>query len=156
MGTEIERKFLVVGSGWEDAPFKYIKQGYLSNDPDRTVRIRVMDSTAFITIKGRSKGITRAEFEYTIPHNEALELLNMCTNQIICKKRFFVKVHGTTWEVDLFEGAHTGLVLAEVELTSEHQDFQKPQWLGKEVSEDHRFTNSYLSQNPFNPLHTDS
>ena len=88
MGTEIERKFLVVGSGWEDAPFKYIKQGYLSNDPDRTVRIRVMDSTAFITIKGRSKGITRAEFEYTthqmIENDEPLnaEILGDLYNEI--------------------------------------------------------------------------
>ena len=155
MGTEIERKFLVVGSGWENAPSKNIKQGYLNNDPDRTVRVRIMDSEAFITIKGRAKGITRTEFEYSIPPKDALQLLEMCTDQIICKKRFIVNINDTIWEVDQFEGAHAGLVLAEVELTSEHQNIHKPQWLGKEVSEDHRFTNSYLSQNPFNSQSTD-
>ena len=146
MGIEIERKFRVRGSGWEHSSHCSIKQGYLCTDPDRTVRVRLVESRAFITIKSRAQGITRSEYEYSIPPEEAEELLQMCTGHIISKKRFFVKIQNTTWEVDQFEGVHKGLVVAEVELESEHQDFHRPHWLGEEVSEDHRFTNSYLSQ----------
>ena len=153
MGTEIERKFLVNGLGWEDSPHRAIVQGYLSTDPDRTVRVRLFESEAFITIKGRSHGITRAEYEYSIPLDEGRELLQMCTGHIISKKRFIVKIQNTIWEVDQFAGSHKGLILAEVELQSESQDFHKPSWLGIEVSNDPQYTNSYLSQNPFSAPH---
>ena len=149
MGTEIERKFMVNGLGWEHNDYHSITQGYLCTDPDRTVRIRLYESEAFITIKGRTHGITRAEYEYSIPLHEGRDLLQMCTGHIISKKRFIVKLHNTIWEVDQFEGAHKGLILAEVELQSETQDFHKPSWLGMEVSDDPKFTNSYLSQHPF-------
>ena len=149
MGTEIERKFLVNGLDWERNHYRSIKQGYLCTEPDRTVRIRLIDSEAFITIKGRSRGITRSEYEYPIPTNEGQEMLRMCTGHIISKKRFIVNYNNTIWEVDQFEGAHKGLVIAEVELQSEQQEFEKPSWLGKEVSTDPKFTNSYLAQHPY-------
>ena len=149
MGTEIERKFLVNGLGWEKNAYRTIKQGYLCTDPDRTVRVRLLDSEAFITIKGRPQGITRAEYEYYIPTQDAQELLKMCVGHIIVKKRFIVQLQTTLWEVDQFEGAHKGLVIAEVELQSEQQQFHRPSWLGEEVSDDPKFTNSYLSQYAF-------
>ena len=149
MGTEIERKFLVKGLGWEHSPHRSIKQGYLCTDPDRTVRIRLFETEAFITIKGRTHGITRAEYEYPIPLNEGIEMLKMCTGHIISKKRFIIKLDNTTWEVDQFEGAHQGLIIAEIELQSEQQPFHKPSWLGMEVSNDPRYTNSYLSQHSY-------
>ncbi|MGB2446020.1 MAG: CYTH domain-containing protein, partial [Schleiferiaceae bacterium] len=114
------------------------------------VRIRTSDQSAFLTIKGKTTGISRVEFEYEVPMEEALELIKLSANAPIEKTRHIVKSDGHVWEIDVFEGANHGLVLAEVELQSEDEQIVLPSWIGIEVSDDPRYFNSYLSQNPFN------
>ena len=118
MPLEIERKFLVKNNNWENQvdSFVVIKQGFLSTDAERTVRIRISDEKAFLTIKGKSTGATRTEFEYSIPHNEAVQLLKLCKPTIIEKVRFFINVNNHTWELDVFEGGNLGLIIAEIPL----------------------------------------
>ena len=152
MALEIERKFLLKDDSWTSqvARSHVLKQGYLASSPGPTVRIRTSDQRAFLTIKGKTTGISRVEFEYEIPMEEALELLKLSANAPIEKTRHIVKADGHVWEIDVFEGANLGLGLAEVELQSEDEQIVLPAWIGMEVSDDPRYFNSYLSQNPFN------
>lgn len=151
MGLEIERKFLVSGEQWKDMVEKTmaIKQGYLSTAPERTVRVRTKDNQGFLTIKGKTQHLSRTEYEYEIPLKDALSLLQLCELHPIEKVRHEVRVGTKLWEVDVFEGVNSGLVLAEVELDSEEEAIEIPSWAGREVSQDLRYFNSYLSQNPF-------
>jgi len=149
MAIEIERKFLVVGDAWRDAPAVFYSQAYLNRDKVRTVRVRIAGEEAFLTIKGTSVGASRAEFEYPIPVCDARELLVMCEQPLIEKNRRKILHEGFIWEVDEFLGENLGLVVAEIELPSEGTVFAKPDWVGEEVTEDARYFNSNLSRNPF-------
>ncbi len=146
---EIERKFLVNDEWKPSGKGKAIKQGYLSVDPERVVRVRIADNEAFLTVKGKSAGIVRTELEYKIPQQDAEILLTMCLDFPVSKKRYTEKIGNKTWEIDVFEGDNKGLVLAEIELKNENEEFQIPDWAFKEVSYDKRFFNSWLSKNPF-------
>ncbi len=150
---EIERKFLVRSEKFKAEAFKKsdIKQGYLNSHPERTTRIRIQDEHAFITIKGKSSesGLSRFEWEKEIPNVEALELLKLCEPGVIEKFRYLVKAGEFTFEIDEFFGDNSGLVMAEIELKSEEDNFTKPDWLGEEVTGDKRYYNSQLSKNPF-------
>lgn len=152
MPQEIERKFLVK-EGYKQYAFTHtrITQGYLSSVPERIVRIRTNGDRGFITIKGVSNfsGMSRYEWEKEIPVNEARELLALCEPGIIDKTRYLVQVGKFTFEVDEFYGENEGLVVAEIELSSEEELFDKPQWLGDEVTGDKRYYNSKLAKNPF-------
>ncbi len=153
MAIEIERKFLVADTStqatWRAAPGAHYRQGYLNRDKTRTVRVRIAGDAAFLTIKGISVGATRAEFEYAIPVVDAQALLAMCDGPLIEKTRHVLVHQGTTWEVDDFAGDNMGLVVAEVELHSEAQAFEQPDWLGDEVTQDARYFNSNLANHPF-------
>ena len=153
MNIEIERKFLVKNLNYKSESFekKCIKQGYLNSNKNRTVRIRVSDDTGFITIKGKSNknGTSRFEWEKEIPATEAEELLLLCEPTIIEKTRYLIKVGYHTFEVDEFAGENSGLVVAEIELNSEDEVFEKPNWLSKEVTGDLKYYNSSISKLPF-------
>lgn len=151
MAVEIERKFLVRDTSWKDQVRRsiVIKQGYLSTDPDRTVRIRIKGERGVLTVKGRSQGVSRAEFEYEIPRADAEAMLLLCDDVPIEKIRHEILVGGKLWELDVFEGQNQGLVLAEIELVVEHEAFEVPAWAGQEVSGDVRYFNSFLSKTPF-------
>ncbi|MDK1029691.1 MAG: CYTH domain-containing protein [Anaerolineae bacterium] len=149
MPTEIERKFLVIGDGWRTDKGIRIRQGYLNRERGRIVRVRIAGDNGYITIKGITTGISRAEFEYAIPAVDAGQLLQMCDGRLIEKVRHVVVHKGTSWEVDEFHGDNSGLLMAEVELEFEEQTFEKPVWLGAEVTGDVRYYNSYLSQHPY-------
>ena len=150
MPAEIERKFLVADGSWQDgSPGVRIAQGYLSQDADRTVRIRTAGDDAWLTIKGRTCGISRAEFEYAIPLAEAKELLAICLPSVIDKTRHRVSHGGHVWEIDVFHGENEGLVIAEVELADESISPELPPWVGAEVSADSRYFNSCLAASPF-------
>ena len=134
---EIERKFLVDAKAWELQPKgipAIISQSYLLNTIEKTIRLRIKDKDAYITIKGPTKGITREEFEYKIPMADAQIMIDTFNLKVLKKKRFEVTMNKTLWEIDVFEGALSGLILAEVELQSEDETFEKPPWLGQEVS----------------------
>lgn len=151
MGIEIERKFLVTGDEWRmsSTGSAALRQGYLSTSAKATVRIRVLDdSRAVLTLKGPTDGISRAEFEYAVPLDEGRALLEMSRPNVVEKRRYLVPHGGLTWEVDVFEGAHEGLIMAEVELASADQSFELPPWAGMEVSHDDRYANASLSRNP--------
>jgi len=153
MKTEIERKFLVVGDAWRDAADegRLCEQGYISSDPENiTVRVRVFGSQGFLTLKGPTKGISRSEMEYEIPVEEAEYMLrNFCGDRVVSKMRYLLEVNGLRWELDEFSGENKGLIVAEIELESEDQPFEKPDWLGSEVSFDPRYFNSALARYPF-------
>lgn len=150
MPKEIERKFLVVSDGYKSSSRKYYKQGYLSVEPDKTVRVRVVGDKGFLTVKGRNNGISRAEYEYEIPAADANDMLdNLVKTGVIEKWRYVCVIDGKKWEVDEFLGDNAGLVVAEIELQSEDEPFTKPAWAGDEVSGDERYYNSSLSQNPY-------
>ena len=150
MPKEIERKFLVVSDGYKRSPRKYYKQGYLSVEPDKTVRVRVVGDKGFLTVKGRNNGISRTEYEYEIPAADANDMLdNLVKTGVIEKWRYVCVVDGKKWEVDEFLGDNAGLVVAEIELQSEDEPFTEPAWAGDEVSGDERYYNSSLSQNPY-------
>ena len=150
---EIERKFLVNSNDFKTEAFNQnrIAQGYLSSVPGRTVRVRIKGNKGFLTIKGASNesGLSRFEWEKEIPLDEATELLKLCEEGIIDKTRFEVKMGKHILEIDEFYGENEGLVMAEIELNSETETFEKPSWLGKEVTNDKRYYNSYLSKKPF-------
>jgi adenylate cyclase len=150
MGIEIERKFLVTQNVWRDLglPVPY-KQGYLVSDGKRTVRVRLAGDHGFITIKGPTTGASRSEYEYEIPADEAMELFDLCALPIIEKFRTEVIFDGKLWEVDEFLGENHGLVIAEIELTSEDESFNIPPWIGDEVTSDRRYYNSQLALNPY-------
>ncbi|WP_457426801.1 CYTH domain-containing protein [Roseateles sp. P5_E7] len=151
MGIEIERKFLVTGDGWREqaASQTRFSQGYLSRDPARTVRVRIAGDAAFLTIKGTTRGATRAEFEYAVPLADAQQLLALCGGPVVEKIRHLCPHEGMTWEVDEFLGANAGLVVAEIELDAEGQAFASPSWLGDEVTGDGRYVNANLAVKPF-------
>ncbi|WP_258098897.1 CYTH domain-containing protein [Marinoscillum pacificum] len=151
MGLEIERKFLLKNSDWRKLVEEenLIKQGYLNSNAERTVRVRVKNSTAFLTIKGKSQNTVRQEFEYEIPLVDAELMLKLCEPPLIEKTRFIVKYQGKTWEIDEFEGENKGLTVAEIELSSEDESFELPDWIGEEVSHDDRYFNSSLIKKPF-------
>ena len=150
MATEIERKFLVTNNSWkENAPYSLFKQAYLNSTPERTVRIRIAGSQAFITIKSKNTGIQRQEFEYSIPVADAEQLLLLCETAPLEKIRHRVEHDGHCWEIDEFLGLNQGLLVAEIELQDEQEFFSKPEWLGAEVSDDPRYFNSYLANHPF-------
>lgn len=150
MGVEIERKFLVKSDAWRaaaDAGRRCI-QGYLISQGKKVLRVRHIGERAFLTIKGPKQGISRVEFEYEIPVSDAEELLAMCDRRIE-KTRYLVSFAGMIWEVDCFSGANEGLTLAEIELETEDQRFERPSWLGEEVSADPRYHNARLARHPF-------
>lgn len=150
MGQEIERKFLVKGEAWRTGPRTRIRQGYLSSGIGSVVRVRTKGGHAYLTIKGNTTGITRAEFEYEIPVRDADEILDMlCLKPLIEKVRYEVRVGGFKWEVDEFLGENAGLVVAEIELEAENQEFPQPEWLGIEVSGDDRYQNASLVRYPY-------
>lgn len=152
MGKEIERKFLVNGTEYrENSTRTYYKQGYLSVDKERTVRVRIAGEKGFITIKGRTTGSSRPEYEYEIPLAEAEEILNnLCLRPIIEKYRHIYKhSDNMVWEIDEFLGDNAGLTVAEIELPTEDTSFGKPHWIGKEVTDDSRYYNSNLIRHPF-------
>ena len=151
MGIEIERKFLIATEDWRGlAEGLDYRQGYLSTAKERTVRVRTIGAQGFLTIKGISIGATRTEFEYEIPVDDAHELLDeLCLRPLIEKRRHRVPFGGLIWEIDEFFGENHGLIVAEVELTSEDQDIDLPPWIGEEVTGDPRFFNSSLVERPF-------
>lgn len=151
MAVEIERKFLVAGDSWRAAATgsAALRQGYLSTSAKATVRIRILDDArAVLTLKGPTLGISRAEFEYAVPLADGLAMLEMARPNVVEKRRYIVPHAGLTWEVDVFEGAHAGLVMAEVELDHSDQPIELPDWAGREVSHDDRYANASLSRNP--------
>jgi adenylate cyclase len=148
---EIERKFLVKSPEYKkQGRGIYIRQGFLSTAKDRVVRIRIIGHQAYLTIKGINKGATRSEFEYEIPGEDAEFMMNeLCEKPIIEKYRYRIKAADLIWEVDEFKGLNEGLVVAEIELHSEVQEFDIPDWIGQEVTNDPRYYNSNLIRNPF-------
>lgn len=150
---EIERKFLVLNNDFIALAVakNRIVQGYLNSNPERTVRIRIKGSKGFLTIKGKGNdsGTTRLEWETEIPLAEAEKLLSICENGVIDKIRYEIPLGKHTYEVDVFAGENNGLIIAEIELDDENESFEKPNWLGQEVTGDNRYYNAYLSNNPF-------
>jgi len=150
MGVEIERKFLVEGDRWRPSVAGVLyRQGYLNTTKERVVRVRVAGSRAVLTIKGASDGPSRPEFEYEIPLDDARQLLDLCELPLIEKTRYSIDHEGTIWEVDEFHGPNEGLVIAECELDFEGQEFAKPAWVGREVTDDPRYFNANLVARPF-------
>jgi adenylate cyclase len=148
MGTEIERKFLVKDDSWRNnvSSQKHIVQGYLVRDKKVTLRVRIIDDAeSVITIKAGGSEVSRSEFEYPVPLEDARAMMALCGDATIEKTRHEVNVEGLTWEIDVFGGANEGLVLAEIELSNEDQGFAKPEWLGAEVSADPAYYNSTLA-----------
>ena len=149
MAEEIERKFLVISDGWRNGATgsALLRQGYLSSNAKATVRVRIRDdASAVLTLKGETVGISRAEYEYAIPVADARELLDMAEPHVVEKRRHDVPFAGLVWEVDVFEGRHAGLVIAEVELEHEQQAVELPDWVGAEVTQDDRYANASLSR----------
>lgn len=153
MDIEIERKFLVKSQAFKkEALSSYkIKQGFLNSHRDRTVRVRLRDDKGFITVKGKStaNGLSRFEWEKVISKIEAESLLQLCEKNIIDKLRYEIKIGNHIFEVDEFYGPNEGLIIAEIELKSESENFEKPNWLGDEVTGDVKYYNSQLSKQPF-------
>ena len=149
MGIEIERKFLVRSDAWRHGEGRYLCQAYLNRDPARTVRVRIDGEQAFLTVKGRSVGASRSEFEYAIPVADAQALLALADGPAIEKRRHRVPMGELVWEVDEFLGANAPLVVAEIELPSEDHPFTQPDWVGEEVTQDPRYFNSALAARPF-------
>lgn len=152
MPTEIERKFLVVNDNWKAGVESRadLKQGYLASQPNATVRVRIAEGRAQLNIKGPTRGISRSEYEYEIPAREAEEILErLAEGAVIEKERFRVRCGGHVWDLDVFKGDNAGLVIAEVELASEEESFEMPDWAGGEVSGDARYYNASLVKNPY-------
>jgi adenylate cyclase len=151
MGIEIERKFLIKNDSWRAlAEGTQYRQGYLNSEKERVVRVRTINDKGFLTIKGITTGATRVEYEYEISDTDATEMLNeLCEKPLIEKNRYKIDFEGLIWEVDEFFGENQGLIVAEVELESEDQPFEKPEWVGEEVTGDSKYFNSNLIQNPY-------
>lgn len=153
MATEIERKFRLHDPDWrrsvDTSRSVHIEQGYLLARDDLSIRVRIADGDASIAVKGATEGLTRAEFEYDIPADDGRELLDLCSGHRIEKRRYRADVDGQAWVIDEFSGANDGLVVAEIELESESAEFQRPSWLGEEVSERPEYYNSNLSRRPY-------
>jgi adenylate cyclase len=158
MATEIEHKYLTISNEWrENAKGILYVQGYLSNDKDRVVRVRLAGDQGYITIKGASEGASRAEYEYKIPAKDAREMLDkLCLPGIIEKTRYRVPFGGLTWEVDEFAGANKGLIVAEVELPAADTPVTLPPWVGKDVTHDPRYYNAELSKMPYSKWKQDA
>jgi adenylate cyclase len=150
---EIERKFLVLSDEFIALAFakNKIAQGYISTNPERTVRVRIKENKGYLTIKGagNTSGLSRFEWEKQISLQDAEPLLKLCEKGVIDKVRYEIKVGKHVYEVDVFEGENEGLIIAEIELQSENEAFEKPNWLGEEVTGDEKYYNAYLSKNPF-------
>lgn len=151
MGQETERKYLVKTRSFQDEAFKKeaVKQGYLSMDPEKTIRIRTKDGAGYITIKGKTTGFSRMEYEYAIPYGDAVEMLKHFCDTTIEKVRYYINYQHFLWEVDVFEGDNEGLVMAEIELPDEKTTFEKPEWIGKEVTGNPAYYNAMLVQHPY-------
>lgn len=147
MALEIERKFLVINDIYRLMASKSynLKQGYLSTRKDATVRVRIKNKNAFITIKGLNKGATRCEWEYSIPYDDAIEMMALSQGVVIDKIRYIVEYEGFIWEIDEFKGAHEGLVVAEIELKDENETFPIPPFIGEEVTGNVAYYNSTLA-----------
>jgi adenylate cyclase len=152
MGLEIERKFLVDHKKWEQVekpigiPYK---QGYMLQDNQHTIRVRVSDRKGYLNFKNKVSGVSRKEYEYEIPLDEGLEILNAFTTNGTEKMRYIIPFKGKTWEVDVFSGDNAGLIVAEIELKNESEEFEKPDWVTTEVTYDGRYTNASLSIHPY-------
>lgn len=150
MAVEIERRFIVVGDAWRGlAPGVQYRQGYLSVEKERTVRVRVVGNQAWLTLKSNISNVSRHEFEYPVPLADAQTIMGAMCPMVVNKLRHRIEHGGFIWEVDEFFGENAGLVLAEIELPDESTPFDKPEWIGEEVTEDGRYTNSFLSKNPY-------
>ena len=151
MATEIERKYLVTNDQWKEAVESEaeIKQGYIARQDGVTVRVRVTSDCAWLTIKGPTSGISRSEYEYPIPRQDADEMLDVLAGDVIHKTRFRVRCGEHVWDLDRFYGDNEGLVMAEVELSDEAETFVMPDWAGREVSDDARYFNSSLASTPY-------
>jgi adenylate cyclase len=150
MALEIERKFLAKEGAWRHAKATRCRQGYLSIDPERTVRVRTINDKGYLTVKGISHGAVRTEYEYEIPVADAEAMLDgLCKKPLIEKIRYTIEHGRLVWEVDEFFGENQGLIVAEVELESEGQTFVKPEWIDKEVTGDSKYFNANLIDNPF-------
>jgi CYTH domain-containing protein len=153
MGLEIERKFLVNHAKWaatEKPKREFYRQGYMLTGPNKTIRVRATDTKGFLSVKGKTEGATRAEFEYEIPKEEAIQLLDMFAISDLTKYRYKVVFAGKLWEVDVFLGENEGLIVAEIELVSEDDSFDLPDWAADEVTAEKKYYNSNLSTFPFN------
>jgi adenylate cyclase len=153
MATEIEHKFLLQDDSWRNANIikrvRY-RQGYMGSNEQSSIRVRISDHDAYLNIKGATLGVKRQEYEYPIPEQDAMELLDsLCGKPLIEKTRYYVEYEGYTWEIDVFEGDNQGLIVAEIEVEEEGQEFPMPAWVGKEVSDDPRYYNSCLAEHPF-------
>lgn len=152
MATEIERKFLINPVKWEalskPKPL-YCLQSYIASEDKKVVRARVIGDKGFLTIKGKTEGISRLEFEYEIPKQEAQEMIELLGGSAIEKNRYFIPQDNFTWEIDVFLGDNEGLLIAEIELPSEDAQFHKPDWIGEEVSDDPKYYNVNLQKSPF-------
>lgn len=150
MAIEIERKFLVVGDSWRTVEGVYSRQGYLCGEIDRVVRVRVIHDRGYLTVKGRTVGVTRYEYEYEIPVDDADQMLDdLCEKPLIEKYRYTLDHGGQEWEIDEFLGQNAGLIVAEVELESLEQEIVLPPWVGSEVSDDPRYFNINLMKKPY-------
>ncbi len=152
MGVEIERKFLVVNDHWKRAAESEsrLKQGYLAAQPGLAIRVRIDAGRAQLTIKGGTEGIRRSEYEYEIPPGDAEAMLaDLTTGSVIDKTRYRVRCGAHLWDLDVFHGDNDGLVVAEIELQSETEAFDMPEWAGEEVSGDARYYNANLIKHPF-------
>jgi CYTH domain-containing protein len=150
MAIEIERKYLVKNDTWRaGAKGRRMVQGYLSRDPHRTVRVRISGEQAWMTVKGPTTGMSREEVEFPLDLGLAQELLGMSLDEPIDKTRYDISFAGMLWEVDEFHGANAGLIVAEIELPHEDHAFEKPDWLGEEVTSERRYSNSKLSKRPW-------
>ena len=151
MASEIERKFLIKPDVWKPTTQGvHYRQGFLSSANERVVRVRIAGDNAFLTIKGIIQGVTRLEFEYPIPFSDAVAMLDkLCKHPLIEKTRYRQTVGRHIWEVDVFHGDNEGLAIAEIELSSETEAFERPSWIAKEVSGDPRYFNNNLAVNPF-------
>jgi adenylate cyclase len=152
MGIEIERKFLVNKEKWnqvikeEKALFR---QGYIVSDPAKTIRVRRTEEVGYLTIKGPAVGLSRPEYEYSIPKEDAQQLLDSFCNSEVSKIRYFIAHNNKLWEVDEFLGQNEGLIVAEIELASEDESFSIPDWIDKEVTDEKKYSNSNLAINPY-------
>ena len=151
MGIEIERKFLITGNDWrKGAQSSKYRQGYIFAEKKGVVRVRTIDQKGYLTIKSAPVGLKRQEYEYEIPLADANAMLdNLCENYIVEKKRYKIKFADHVWEIDEFTGRNEGLLLAEIELSDENESFERPPWIGEEISQDSKYHNSNLSKKPF-------
>ena len=152
MGIEIERKFLVDAIQWQQLSKPVgtnFKQGYIVNDTTKTIRVRITDQHARLTLKGETLGFTRSEYEYTIPIEDGIEMLAKFAGAIIQKTRYCINFENKLWEVDVFSGDNEGLIVAEIELEQENEQFKLPPWVTQEVTGQEKYYNSNLSAHPF-------